>query len=244
MPKRLIQQRRGKGSLRFKSPGHRFKGATSLRKMDEIERKSVIKGIVKDIYNDPAKTAPMLLVEYENKEILCYPAPEGIMVGDNIESGLNASNKKGNILPLSKILDGSNIYCIENRHGSGPKFVRSGGNFAKVIAHEEKGVVVQMPSKKNMVLSGNCRAIIGRISGAGRTEKPFVKGGIKKKARNAKGKKHEVVKGTGMNAVNHPHGGGGTRNRKNYSVSRNAPPGAKVGSIAPKRTGIRRGSKK
>jgi len=244
MPKRLIQQRRGKGGPRFRSPGHRFKGATSLRKMDEIEEKGVILGIVKDIYNDPAKTAPMLLVEYENKEILSYPAPYGIKVGDLVESGFNAKAGMGNILPLSQIPDGSLIYCIENRHGSGPKFVRTGGNSAKLVAHEDRGVSIEMPSKKNLKLAGNCRAVIGKIAGSGRKEKPFVKAVNKKYSRNARGKKHSVVKGTGMNAVNHPHGGGGTRNRKNYSVSRNAPPGAKVGSIAPRRTGIKKGSKK
>lgn len=244
MPKRLIQQRRGKGGPRFRSPGHRFKGATSLRKMDDIEEKGVIKGIVKDIYNDPAKTAPMLVVEYENKEILSYPAPHGIKVGDMVESGFNAQPGMGNILSLSQIPDGSLIYCIENRHGSGPKFVRTGGNSAKLIAHEDKGVSIEMPSKKNLKLAGNCRAVIGKIAGAGRKEKPFVKAINKKRARNARGKKHAVVNGSGMNAINHPHGGGGTRNRKNYSVGRNAPPGAKVGSIAPRRTGIRKGSKK
>ncbi|MDD4354025.1 MAG: 50S ribosomal protein L2, partial [Candidatus Nanoarchaeia archaeon] len=222
MPKRLIQQRRGKGGPRFRSPGHRFKGATSLRKMDDYEEKNVIIGIVKDIYNDPAKTAPMLLVEYSNKEILCYPAPQGMKVGDVVESGFNAKPNMGNILPLSQIPDGSLIYCIENRHGSGPKFVRTGGNSAKLVAHEDKGVSIEMPSKKNLILAGNCRAVIGKIAGSGRKEKPFVKAGNKKFSRNARGKKHEVVKGTGMNAVNHPHGGGGTRNRKNYSVGRNA----------------------
>jgi len=243
MPKRLIQQRRGKGGPRFRSPGHRFKGATALRKMDDIEEKGVIKGIVKDIYNDPAKSAPMVLIEYSNGEILSYPAAHGIKVGDLVESGANASPTLGSILPLSKIPDGSLIFCLENRHGSGPKFVRTGGNSAKLVAHEEKGVIVEMPSKKSLVLAGTCRAVIGKIAGSGRKEKPYVKAWNKRRARNAKGKKHMVVKGTGMNAVNHPHGGGGTRNRKNYSVSRNAPPGAKVGSIAPRRTGLRKGKK-
>jgi len=243
MPKRLIQQRRGKGGPRFRSPGFRFKGETELRKMDETEEKGVLKGIVKDIYQDPAKSAPMLLVEYENKEILAYPAPHGMKVGDKVESGFNASPLMGNILPLSKIPDGSLIYCIENRHGSGPKFVRTSGTSAKLVAHEEKGVSIEMPSKKNLILSGNCRAVIGKIAGAGRKEKPWVKALGKRYARTRRGRKHMTVKGTGMNAINHPHGGGGTRNRKNYSVSRNAPPGAKVGSIAPRRTGLRRGTK-
>ncbi len=243
MPKRLIQQRRGKGGPRFRSPGHRFKGATELRKMDDIEEKGAIKGIVKDIYNDPAKSAPMLLVEYDNGDILSYPAPFGIKVGDFVESGFSANPIMGSILPLSKIPEGSLIYCVENRHGSGPKFARAGGNSAKIIAHEEKGVLIEMPSKKTLLLAGNCRAVIGKIAGSGRKDKPFVKAWNKRRARNAKGKKHMVVSGTAMNAIDHPHGGGGNRNKKNKSVSRNAPPGAKVGSIAPRRTGLRKGKK-
>jgi len=243
MPKRLIQQRRGKGSLRFRSPGHRFKGATAIRKYDDIERNESIKGVVKDLYHDPGKDAPMMMVHYENDEVIIYPAPIGIKVGDNVESGINAQLMKGSILPLSKIPDGTLIYCIENKPGDGVKFVRSSGGFAKLIAHEERGIVIQMPSKRNIILTGNCRAVIGKIAGGGRKEKPFVKAVNKRMAKHARSKKHETVTASTMNAIDHPHGGGGARNKKNKSVRRTAPPGAKVGSIAPKRTGRKRGKK-
>jgi large subunit ribosomal protein L2 len=101
-----------------------------------------------------------------------------------------------------------------------------------------------MPSRVTKTFIPECRAAIGVIGGGGRKEKPFVKASAKKFARNARSKKHEIVQATAMNACNHPHGGGGTRNKKNLSVSRNAPPGAKVGSIAPKRTGRHRGTSK
>jgi len=242
MPKRLIQQRRGKGkSSRFRSPGHRFKGAVAIRKVDTIELNGVIKGIVKDIYHDPSKDAPMMIILYENDEIIQYPAPLGIKVGDSVESGKTAAVKMGSVLPLSNIPEGTRIYCLENKPGNGAKMVRSAGSFARVIAHEEKGVVVQMPSKKNLVLPGTCRAVIGKIAGGGRKEKPFVKAVNKRKARQARGKKHMTVTASTRNAVEHPHGGGGGRNKKNKSVSRHAPPGAKVGSIAPRRTGKKRG---
>ena len=243
MPKRLIQQRRGKGSSRFKSPGHRFKGAITVRKFDEIERNESISGVVKDIYHDPGKNAPMMLVHYTNDEVVSYPAPLGIKVGDEVESGLNAKLSKGSILPLSRIPDGTLIYCIENKPGDGVKFIRSSGSFAKLIAHEDRGIVIQMPSRKNIILTSNCRAIIGRIAGGGRKEKPFVKASMKRFARHARGKKHSKVTASTMNAIDHPHGGGGGRNKNNKSVSRTAPPGAKVGSIAPRRTGIKRGKK-
>lgn len=243
MPKRLIQQRRGKGSSRFRSPGHRFKAATRIRRIDETELKGVIKGVVKDIYHDPGKDAPMLLVLYENSELISYPAPLGIKVGDEVESGKKAKPGLGSVVPLSNIPEGTQIYCIENEPGSGAKFIRSSGSNARLIAHEDKKVIIQMPSKKTLKLKPDCRAIIGKIAGGGRKEKPFVKAVNKRRARNARGKKHMRVSATTMNALNHPHGGGGRRNKKNKSVARNTPPGAKVGSIAPKRTGRKRGKK-
>ncbi len=244
MTKRLIQQRRGKGGTRFKSPGHRFKAATSIRSLDDKDMNGVVKGVVKDLYHDPGKDAPMMLVQYENNEIISYPAPLGIKVGDFVESGSKAKVSIGNVLPLSKIPEGTNIYCIENKPGSGAKLVRSSGSAAKVIAHDARGIIVQMPSKKNIVFKEGCRAVIGRISGGGRKEIPFVKAVNKRRARQARGKKHSKVTASTMNAVDHSHGGGGGRNKKNKSVSRHSPPGAKVGSIAPKRTGIKRGKKK
>jgi large subunit ribosomal protein L2 len=243
MTKRLIQQRRGKGGTRFKSPGHRFKSATSIRKLDNTELNGVLKGFVKDIYHDPGKDAPMILVLFENNEVISYPAPIGIKVGDSVETGLKAEPLLGSVLPLSKIPEGTQVYCVENKPGSGAKFIRSSGSVARVVAHEAKGVIIQMPSKKTLTLNRGCRAIIGRIAGGGRKEKPFVKAVNKRKARKARGKKHSRVSATTMNAVDHPHGGGGRRNKKNKSVSRHAPPGAKVGSIAPRRTGRKRGKK-
>jgi large subunit ribosomal protein L2 len=237
MTKRLIQQRRGKGGSRFRSPKHRFKGASRLRPFDEKERKSVITGTVKSLYHDPGKTAPFITVIFENKELVSYQAPLGIKVGDIVQSGAGAKLGLGNTLPLKKIPEGTNIYCVERRPGSGAKFVRAAGNGARVVAHETRGVVVQLPSKRRIVLNENCRAIIGKIAGGGAKEKPLIKAGKNYYKKKARGKKHPRVVGAAMNAVDHPHGGGGRRNKKRKSVSRHAPPGAKVGSISPKRTG-------
>lgn len=245
MTKRLIQQRRGKGkSLRFKSPSHRFKGAINIRKFDSVELSDKVKGEVKDLYHDPSKDAPMMLIEYDNNDLVTYPAPLGIKVGDEVESGFKAKVDKGNVLPLERIPEGMHVYCVENRPGSGAKFVRSSGGFARIIAHEDKGVVVQLPSRRTVLLKKNCRAVVGKIAGGGRKEKPLMKAVNKRLRRKARGKKHMKVSATTKNAVDHPHGGGGRRNKKNKSVSRNAPPGAKVGSISPKRTGSKRGKKK
>ena len=241
MPNRIIQRRRGKGTLRFKSPGHRFISAVSTRKYDDIEKTGVITGVVKELYNDVGKNAPMMLILYDNKDVVTYPAPIGIIEGSIVESGANAKVAPGNVLPLSKIPDGTIIYCIEKFPGSGPLFIRTSGSSAKLLSHDAKGIIVELPSKHTKIFINDCRAIIGKIAGGGRKEKPFVKAANKRYAKEARNKKHPRVKGTCMNPGLHPHGGGQRRRSKNYTVSRNAPPGAKVGSIAPKRTGRRRG---
>ena len=179
MTKRLIQQRRGKGGSRFRSPKHRFKGATTLKKFDSSERNSAVRGTVKSLYHDPGKTAPFITVMFEDKELVNYQAPLGIRVGDMVQSGAGAEVKLGNTLPLKKIPEGTGIYCVERRPGSGAKFARVAGNSARVIAHEARGVVVQLPSKKRVVLNENCRAIIGKVAGGGAREKPLVKAGRK-----------------------------------------------------------------
>ncbi len=240
MTKRLIQQRRGKGGPVFRSLKHRFKGAADLRKFDEIERKGVVKGVVKDLYHDSGKTAPCITVVFENRDIVSYQAPLGIKVGDVVESGSKASMSKGSILPVKNIKEGTRVYCVEKNPGRGPKFARSAGNTARIIAHEDDGVVVQLPSKKRIKLNNNCRAIVGKVAGGGAKEKPFVRAGKKHFARKARGKKHPRVVGAAMNAVDHPHGGGQRRNKKRKSVSRHASPGSKTGSISPKKTGKKR----
>lgn len=240
MPKRMIQRRRGKGTNRFRSPGHRFVSPISIRPYDEAEKRGMVAGFVKDIYNDVGKDAPMMIIEFTGRQFCTYPAAIGITVGEKIESGLGAAVKTGNVLPLSKIPDGTLIYCIEKVPGCGPVFVRTAGTSAKVISHDVNGIIVEMPSKTTKIFLGECRAVIGKISGGGTKEKPFVKASSKRFARFARNKFHARVKGTVMNAGVHPHGGGQRRKRKNYSVSHDVSPGAKVGSISPRRTGRRR----
>ena len=89
-------------------------------------------------------------------------------------------------------------------------------------------------------LHANCRATIGIVAGGGRIEKPFVKAGTKYHLVKVKCWKWPVVRGKAMNACSHPHGGG-AHPKGSTPVSRNAPPGAKVGHISPRRTGRRKG---
>lgn len=150
-------------------------------------------------------------------------------------------NKFGNTLPLAEIPEGTPIYDIENTPGDGGRFVRSSGTYASVVTHDANQAVVELPSGELKYLNPNCRASIGVVAGGGRKDKPFLKAGKRWHAYKAKGKKFMTVRGVAMNAVDHPHGGGNRQHPgRPTTVSRHAPPGRKVGSIAAKRTGLKR----
>ena len=168
-------------------------------------------------------------------------ATEGTEVGREIKFTENKGDcAKGNILPVGTIPEGYPIYNIEITPGDGGKLVRAGGSGATVVSHDSKKTVVKLPSGQFKTIDSSCRATVGIAAGGGRKDKPFLKAGKKFHARRKKGKQYPVVRGVAMNAVNHPHGGGGHQHVGGPStVSRGAPPGRKVGNIAAKRTGRR-----
>ncbi len=174
----------------------------------------------------------------DGREFLNYAA-EGMYVGQVIEIGAMAKPMPGNILPLGKIPEGSMIYNIEKRINDGGKFVRSGGTYAVVLIHKDSTTVVQLPSGKVMEIDSRARATVGIVAGGGRIEKPMVKAGAKYYRSLAKSWKYPTVRGgKAMNAYAHPHGGG-SHQKGETPVPRTAPPGQKVGIIAPRCTGRR-----
>lgn len=241
MGKRLIHQRRGRGTPVYRSASHRFKGKIQYRNLDKIEKKGSLKGEVVDIMHDPGRTAPVAKVKFENKESMFVLAPETIQIGDEIACGISAPISPGNSLPLAQIPEGTHVFNIENRPGDGGKLVRSSGTYASLITHDSDKAVIELPSGELKSFHPNCRATVGVVAGGGRKEKPFLKAGNRWHAYKAKGKKFMTVRGVAMNAVDHPHGGGNRQHPgKSTTISRHAPPGRKVGSIAAKRTGKRR----
>jgi large subunit ribosomal protein L2 len=241
MGKRLIHQRRGRGTPTYRSASHRFKDKIQYRIYDELEKEGSLKGKVVEIIHDPGRTAPIANVKFENGEKKFIIAPESIQVDDEIECGISAPISFGNSLPLAEIPEGTPIYNIENRPGDGGRFVRSSGTYASLITHDSDKSVIELPSGELKSFHPLCRATIGVVAGGGRKEKPFLKAGNRWHAFKAKGKKSMTVRGVAMNAIDHPHGGGNRQHPgRPTTVSRHAPPGRKVGSIAAKRTGKRR----
>jgi large subunit ribosomal protein L2 len=238
MGKRIISQRRGRGTQTYRSPSHRFVGAVSNRSYDNFEKEGVIAGKILDIINCPGHSAPLIEVEFEGGDRILTLAPLGLNTNNVIHSGRNAEVKLGNTVPLNSISIGTQIHNVECQVGDGGKFVKSAGSFARVIAKTDKKVTIQFKSKKSKIIDSNCRATIGIVAGGGRKDKPILKAGKKAKIMKGKNKLFPKTSGVAMNAVDHPFGSGRGRHMgKPRTVSRNAPPGRKVGSIASKRTG-------
>lgn len=238
MGKSLIQQKRGKGSPRYRAPSFRYKGKASFSRYDDVK---LINASIVDIVHSSGHSAPLMELKYSNGETGLLQAPEGIRVGDKIEMGKDVELKTGNIMPLKSIPEGTSIYNIESNPGDGGKFVRTSGAFAKIVTKMENGIVVELPSSKRRIFLPECKAVIGIIAGSGRTEKPFLKAGNKFYAMVAKNKLWPNVSGTSMNSVSHPFGGSSSHAKGIPTQSaRNSPPGRKVGKIAPKRTGRRK----
>ena len=117
---------------------------------------------------------------------------------------------------------------------------RAAGNAATIVSHGKK-TIVRLPSKAQKSFDNMCRATIGSVAGSGRGEKPIAKAGKNFYRNRARPKIWPKVRGVAMNAVDHPHGSGRKQTIGiNSTVSRNAPPGRKVGHIAAKRTGAKR----
>ncbi|MGC8710535.1 MAG: 50S ribosomal protein L2 [Candidatus Micrarchaeia archaeon] len=233
MGKKLIQQRRGKGSNVFRKPPNTFKADVAYKS----SQASKISGEVIDFIDDPGHTAPLMLVRYDDRSESMLIAPEGIKIGDKIEEGSDAKISLGNVVPLSKIPDGIPIYNIESTPGDGGKLVRAAGANGLLVSHSIDKVTVLMPSKKAIELNPNCRAEIGIVSGGGMEMQPIMKAGKNFYIKHAINAKWPVNRGVKMNPVDHPFGGKQHHKGASSMVARGAPPGAKVGHIAARRVG-------
>jgi len=240
MGKRLIVQRRGKGGSVFKSPRWKHIAKAKYRKLTNVFYKKTIVGYVVDLLHEPGRTCPIMKVKFEDN-VTCYlPAPEGIAIGQKILYGAEVPPNLGNILALKNIPDGSRICNVELAPGDGGKIARASGTYAIVLTHTNNKVLIQLPSKRTKEIDGRARAMIGIISAGGRIEKPLLKAGKAYHISKSKSWKYPTVRGKAMSPYAHP-AGGGSHPKGLTPAPRNAPPGAKVGHIAPKRTGRRKG---
>lgn len=184
----------------------RFRGGGAKRRyriIDFKRDKDDIPATVKTIEYDPNRSANIALVCYADGEKRYILAPEGLKVGDKIESGEHVDIVVGNSLPLSSIPVGTTVHNIELKPGKGGQMVRSAGASAQLMAKEGKYAQLRLPSGEFRLVPLECRATIGEV---GNSDHSLVRLGKAGKSRYLGRKPH--VRGSAMNPVDHPHGGG------------------------------------
>ena len=189
----------GRITVRHQGGGNRQK----IRVIDWKRTKDGIPATVKSLEYDPNRTAFIALIQYVDGSKSYILAPNGLKVGDKVESGESADIIKGNVLPIASIPVGTVISCIELKPGKGAQMVRTAGAGAQLMAKEGAYAQVRLPSGEVRMVSVKCRAMIGEI---GNAEHENVKLGKAGKSRH-KGIRPSV-RGVVMNPNDHPHGGG------------------------------------
>jgi large subunit ribosomal protein L2 len=189
----------GKITVRHIGGGNRQK----YRVIDFKRNKDNIPAKVATIEYDPNRSAYIALLNYADGEKRYILAPIGLAVGDTVESGENVEVKVGNTLPLKAIPVGSVIHNIEFNPGKGGKIARSAGISAQFMALEGGYATLRMPSGEMRKVPESCRATLGQV---GNIEYEITSAGKAGVTRHKGVRPH--VRGTAMNPVDHPHGGG------------------------------------
>ena len=190
---------RGVITSRRRGGGHKRR----YRLIDFRRNKHNVPAEVATIEYDPNRNARIALVQYEDGEKRYILHPEGLNVGDTIISGNDAPFETGNAMPLSRIPLGTEVHNIEMVAGKGGQIVRAAGTAAQVVAREKGYVSLKLPSREVRMVREECLATIGRVGNAEHRNLTLGKAG-----RSRHLGRRPKVRGSVMNPVDHPHGGG------------------------------------
>lgn len=189
----------GRITVRHIGGGNRQK----YRIIDFKRNKDGIPAKVASIEYDPNRSAYIALLNYADGEKRYILAPVGLSVGDTVESGVNAEIKVGNTLPFTNIPVGSVVHNIEFHPGRGGQIARSAGISAQFMALEGGYATLRMPSGEMRKVPEACRATIGQVGNIEHEITSIGKAGVHRHMGV-----RPTVRGSAMNPVDHPHGGG------------------------------------
>ena len=189
----------GRITVRHKGGGNRRK----YRIIDFKRNKFDVPGNVVRLEYDPNRSANIALVEYPDGERRYILAPVGLTQGDTVISSKSADIKPGNALPISSIPVGTVIHNVELNPGKGAQLVRSAGTQAQLMAREGAMAQIRMPSGEYRLVRSNCMATIGQVGNVDHGNIHIGKAGRKRHMGI-----RPTVRGSVMNPVDHPHGGG------------------------------------
>ena len=189
----------GRITVRHQGGGNRQK----YRIIDFKRLKDDMPATVIGIEYDPNRTSNIALIKYEDGVLNYILAPQGLKEGDKVVSGNNADIKPGNCLPIENIPVGTVIHNIELNPGQGGKMVKAAGGEAQLMAKEGNYAHIRLPSGEMRLVRAKCRATIGTIGNADHSNIKLGKAGRKRHMGI-----RPTVRGSVMNPVDHPHGGG------------------------------------
>ena len=198
-----------------KTARHRGGGAKrAYRRIDFKRRKDGVPAKVAAIEYDPNRSARIALLHYADGAKAYILAPAGLRVGATVQSGHGVDIRPGNSLPLGDIPTGTNVHAVELRPGQGAKLARSAGSGVQLVAKDAPYAVLRLPSGEMRRVLLTCRATVGQV---GNSDHANESGG--KAGRSRWLGKRPTVRGTAMNPVDHPHGGGEGKSKGHHPVT-------------------------
>lgn len=204
LPKKAGRNNYGRITTRHQGGGHKRK----YRKIDFKRRKDGIPAKVASIEYDPNRSARIALLNYADGAKAYILQPKGLKVGDTVESGPEADIKPGNALPLANIPVGTLVHAVELQPGKGAAMARSAGTSIQLMGKEGGYAILRMPSSEMRRVLLDCRATVGEVGNAEHSNIRIGKAGRKRWMGV-----RPTVRGTVMNPVDHPHGGGEGKNK-------------------------------
>ncbi len=200
----------GRITTRHRGGGHKRR----YRLIDFKRTKDDVPARVHSIEYDPNRSARIALLHYQDGEKRYILAPVRLRVGQTVESGASVDIRPGNAMPLRAMPTGTTVHNIELRPGQGGKMARSAGSSAQLVAKEGGKALLRLPSGEMRRVPDVCRATVGQL---GNVTHEIESGG--KAGRSRWQGKRPTVRGTVMNPVDHPHGGGEGKNKGSHPVT-------------------------
>jgi len=204
LPKKGGRNNNGRITTRHQGGGHKRR----YRVIDFKRNKDTVPAKVATIEYDPNRSSRIALLHYADGEKRYILAPKGLKVGDIVVNGKGADIKPGNALPLADIPVGTVVHAVELQPGKGAALARSAGTSIQLMGKEGDYAILRMPSSEMRRVLITCRATIGEVGNAEHGNISIGKAG-----RNRHLGKRPSVRGTAMNPVDHPHGGGEGKNK-------------------------------
>ncbi len=204
LPKKGGRNNNGRITTRHQGGGHKRR----YRVIDFKRKKDGVPAKVATIEYDPNRSARIALLHYADGEKRYILAPKGLTVGDTITSGPGSDIRPGNALPLADIPVGTVVHAVELQPGKGAALARSAGTSIQLMGKEGDYAILRMPSSEMRRVLVTCRATVGEVGNSDHANIKIGKAGRKRWLGV-----RPTVRGTAMNPVDHPHGGGEGKNK-------------------------------